>query len=42
MNNAHWHKSKRLPWGDFEPTYLPACSPDINPTERLWLVMKAQ
>ncbi len=41
-DNASWHKSKSLRWGAFEPIYLPPYSPDLNPIERLWLVMKAQ
>jgi transposase len=42
MDNASWHKAKTLPWGDFEPIYLPAYSPDFNPIERLWLLVKAE
>lgn len=41
-DNASWHKSKSLCWGAFEPIYLPPYSPDLNPIERLWLVMKAE
>ena len=41
-DNASWHKSKSLRWGQFEPIYLPPYSPDLNPIERLWLVMKAE
>ena len=40
MDNASWHKSASLDWGGFEPEYLPAYSPDFNPIERLWLVIK--
>ncbi|MGD9818702.1 MAG: transposase, partial [Desulfomonilaceae bacterium] len=40
--NASWHKSKSLNWGRFEPIFLPPYSPDLNPIERLWLIMKAQ
>jgi len=41
MDNASWHKVKRLNWHHFEPIYLPARSPDLNPIERLWLRLKA-
>jgi len=40
LDNASWHKTKRLNWHHFEPMYLPAYSPDLNPIERLWLRMK--
>ncbi len=40
LDNASWHKSKSLDWGEFEPIFLPPYSPDLNPIERLWLVMK--
>jgi transposase len=42
MDNASWHKVKTLDWGNFEPVYLPAYSPDFNPIERLWLLIKAE
>lgn len=41
-DNASWHKRKSLDWGAFEPVYLPAYSPDLNPIEKLWLVIKAE
>jgi len=41
MDNASWHKAARLNWHHFEPTFLPAYSPDFNPIERLWLRLKA-
>ncbi len=42
LDNASWHKSKSLNWGRFEPVYLPAYSPDLNPIEELWLIMKGE
>lgn len=39
-DNASWHRSKKLEWGRFEPLFLPAYSPDLNPIERLWLLIK--
>ncbi len=42
MDNASWHKCKSLRWGVFEPIYLPPYSPDLNPIERLWLLIKAE
>ena len=42
MDNAGWHKAKCLDFGAFEPVYLPPYSPDFNPIERLWLLIKAE
>lgn len=42
LDNASWHKGKSLNWGRFEPLFLPPYSPDLNPIERLWLIMKAE
>lgn len=41
-DNASWHKCKSTHWGKFEPLYLPPYSPDFNPIERLWLLIKAE
>lgn len=41
MDNASWHKVKSLNWHHFQPIYLPAYSPDFNPIERLWLLIKS-
>jgi len=41
-DNASWHKKKSLDWHNFEPVYLPPYSPDLNPIERLWLIIKAE
>lgn len=40
LDNAAWHITKRLNWGMLEAKYLPAYSPDLNPIEQLWLVLK--
>lgn len=42
VDNASWHKTKRLDWGVLEPMYLPAYSPDLNPIEELWLATKRE
>jgi len=42
MDNASWHHRKSTVWHSFEPKYLPPYSPDLNPIERIWLVMKAR
>ncbi len=41
LDNASWHKSTKINWHFFEPVYLPPYSPDLNPIERLWLLLKA-
>ena len=42
VDNASWYKSSSLRWGAFEPLYLPPYSPDLNPIEKLWMVIKAE
>jgi transposase len=42
LDNASWHKVKSLRWGRFEVLFLPAYSPDLNPIEKLWLLLKAE
>ena len=42
LDRATWHRAKKLNWGRFEPFFLPPYSPDFNPIERLWLIMKAE
>lgn len=41
-DNASWHKNSGLDWGSFEPVFLPPYSPDLNPIERLWRLLKAE
>ena len=41
LDNATWHRRKTLRWHGWQPMYLPPYSPDLNPIERIWLVMKA-
>ena len=41
LDNASWHKRKTTDWNGWQPMYLPPYSPDYNPIERIWLVMKA-
>lgn len=42
MDNASWHKRNSFRWGAFEPIFLPPYSPDLNPIEKLWLVIKGE
>lgn len=42
LDNASWHKTKRLKWGILEPMYLPPYSPELNPIEELWLALKRE
>jgi hypothetical protein len=42
VDNATWHKKKSLNLHGFEMLYLPPYSPDLNPIERLWLLLKAR
>ena len=42
LDNASWHKQKKTDWHGWEPLYLPPYSPDLNPVERIWLLMKAR
>ncbi len=40
FDNASFHKTKSINWGNIQPIYLPAYSPELNPIEELWLQMK--
>ena len=41
LDNASWHKGKKLNWHDIEPMYLPPYSPDLNPMERIGQYLKS-
>ena len=40
LDNASWHKHSSLHWHHITPCYLPAYSPDFNPIEAIWRVLK--
>ena len=40
LDNASWHKTKRLNWHHIDKVFLPSYSPDFNPIERLWQYLK--
>jgi transposase len=42
LDNAQWHKWRWMKWHHIQPLYLPPYSPDLNPIESLWLVLKAR
>ena len=41
LDNASWHRNKSNNWHGWQPKFLPPYSPDLNPIERIWLLMKA-
>lgn len=40
IDNASFHKVKSLDWGKIKPWFLPPYSPELNPIEELWLILK--
>ena len=40
LDNASWHKHSKLNWHHITPCFLPAYSPDFNPIEQIWRVLK--
>lgn len=40
IDNASWHKAKKLNWHHIQPKFLPPYSPDLNVIEILWLYIK--
>ena len=42
LDNASWHKSKTLNWHHIKPLFLPPYSPDFNPIENIWNLLKGR
>ncbi len=42
MDNATWHCREATNCHRWQPKYLPPYSPDLNPIEPIWLMMKAR
>ena len=40
IDNASWHRRKSNKWHKWEAMYLPPYSPDLNPIEQIWRVLK--
>lgn len=40
LDNASFHKVQSLNWGKIEPGFLPPYSPELNPIEEVWLLIK--
>lgn len=41
LDNASWHTTASINWGNIKPIFLPPYSPDLNPIEQLWNHLKA-
>jgi len=41
LDNASWHTTSGVRWGDITPIFLPPYSPDLNPIEQLWNHLKS-
>jgi transposase len=41
LDNASWHTTTSIEWGEIKPIFLPPYSPDLNPIEQLWNHLKA-
>ena len=41
LDNASWHKTKSLSWHNITPLYLAPYSPDLNPIENIWKLLKS-
>lgn len=41
LDNASWHTTPSVVWGNIIPVFLPPYSPDLNPIEQLWNHLKS-
>jgi transposase len=42
LDNAGWHHAKALRWpANVTPLYLPAYSPELNPSENIWQFLRS-
>lgn len=41
LDNASWHKASSLNWHSITPLYLAPYSPDLNPIENIWKLLKS-